>query len=364
MTGDIGAVSAAQERVRVFEPEPGWTISGHPLLNELHERGRKRVRRGLVVFPLSVVAMIAVLLPDVPLIGAGPFIGMLGLGLLAVVAQLITYFYTVRPSYGLRNAPFFEVRPAELLVSGRKISFPLPGDGERRWVVVKLASAQRVVLAGIRRMWLLGPDQSGRVGVLLPGAVAGRGGWIRAEPAPGSVLLAAQSREPVAPKDDPVLRAYFRTAARTNLIFATLQFAAAGLAFWTFGGIEAPDGIGDFAVGLMLGLAVMMVLLGCCLLVPLYRLHQAITVPNWTELGIRLDGGIQANGTIVANAAGRVLLSDGREVTVKLPKANVNLLATVAETGRLWVLGTPRPGSRAYVGLPGYALLSVVKFGE
>jgi hypothetical protein len=364
MTGDVGAVNAARERVRVFEPKPGWTVSGHPLLNGMLEAARKRVRRSLVTFPLLILVVLAVALLDDQIFGIGPAVVIGVLALVGGTLQVLVYFTSIRPSYALRNHPFFEVRPDEILVSGRKVSFPLPGDGERRWVVVPLAPAQRVVLAGVRRVWMLGPDPSGRVAVLLPGALNGRSGRIRSEPAPGSVALAPQSREPVAPKDDPVLTAYFRTAARTNVIRVVVLFVVAGWLVWTFGDLEAPDDAGDLALGVLLGFAVVIVLLGCWSLVLLYRLHRAIDVPNWTELGIRLDSTIRTNGTVVAHAAGRVLLPDGREVPVKLMNMNVNLLVTAEETGRLWVLGTPEPGNRAYVGLPGYALLSVVKFGD
>jgi hypothetical protein len=361
MTGDRGAVSAAQERVRVFEPEPGWTLGGHPMLNGLLEVGRRRVRRNLVVFPPVIAVGVAVALLEGQLFGVLPLVLIGGLGLAGWGLQLFAYFYSIRPTYGLRNAPFFEARPDEILVSGRKVSFRVPGD---RWLVVKLGPAQRVLLARVRRMWLVGPDAVGRVGMLLPGMVNGAGGRLRAEPAPGSVALAALSREPVAPKDDPVLAAYFRSVARRNVISTVVLFATAGYLVWSFAGLQAPDDAGDFAVGLLLGLAGAIVVLGCWSLVVLYRLNQAITVPNWTELGIRLDSGIQTNGGIIANAAGRVLLPDGREVAVTLGRVNVSLLLTVETTGRLWVLGTPRPGNRAYAGLPGYPLVSVVKFGE
>lgn len=361
MTGDVGAVDAARDRVRVFEPQPGSTLSGHPLLNGIMEIGRKRIRRNIVALPVAVALLVAIMFLEDDVFGAMPLVV---IGVLAVVVwglQVFVYFYAIRPTYGLRDKPFFEARPREILVSGRKVSFELPGGG---WLVVKLGPAHRALLAGLRRMWLVGPDASGRVGMLLPGMVNGSGGRIRTEPAPGSAALPALSRAPAAPKDDPLLAAYFRSAARRNVITTVVSFVVAGYLVWNFAGLEAPDAVGDLAVGLLLGAAGVIVLLSCWGFVLLHRLHRAISAPNWTELGIRLAGGIQANGLIVAGAAGRVLLPDGREVAVTLARTNVSLLLTVETTGRLWVLGTPEPGARAYIGLPGYPLVGTAKFGE
>jgi hypothetical protein len=357
----MNSVSAAQERVRVFEPEPGWTLSGHPLLGGLFEAGRKRVRRNLVVFPVVTALLVALLLLEDDVFGVIP---LALLGALCVAAwglQLFAYFYSIRPTYGLRDKPFFEVRPSEILVSGRKVSFRTP-DGE--WLVAKVGPAQRALLAGLRRAWLVGPDASGRVGMMLPGMVNGPGGRVRAEPAPGSAVLPALSREPVAPKDDPVLAAYFRSAARRNVISTVVSFVVAGYLVWSFAGLQAPDAVGGLALGLLLGTAVAIVLVCGWGFVLLRRLERAISAPNWTELGIRLGGGIQTNGSIIANAAGRVLLPDGREVAVTLARINVSLLLAMENTGSLWVLGTPEPGSRAYVGLPGYPLVGIAKFGD
>jgi hypothetical protein len=91
---------------------------------------------------------------------------------------------------------------------------------------------------------------------------------------------------------------------------------------------------------------------------------RAVRAPNWTELSIVLDEGIRTTASPLASTSGRTLLPDGREVTVKLQKVNVNLLANVRDTGRLWVLGTPEAGRPAKIGLPGYPLLGTAKLGK
>jgi hypothetical protein len=95
-----------------------------------------------------------------------------------------------------------------------------------------------------------------------------------------------------------------------------------------------------------------------------FGMARAVRAPNWTELWIVLDEGIRTTASTLASTSGRTLLPDGREVTVRLQKVNVNLLANVRDTGRLWVLGTPKAGYPARIGLPGYPLLGTAKLGK
>jgi hypothetical protein len=354
--------SYVQERVLVHEPRTDQPAIAEPLLRDLLEKGRKRTLNWLVIIPIYLAFMVWV-----PLYTGRQtaFIPVIVLFAFRWFALLINWIRVAAPLHRMRNMPFREVRPTtgELLAAGSKVSFILPGD--RRWVVSKLPEAERLLLAGVRRIWMLGPDPRGRVFLVLRGSVTGWMGRIRPEPAAGSTALAGRNRQPVAPKHDEVLSACMRRTWRRLVIGSAVLLVLFGSLLWIYvanpvGGDAPAPGV----VGGMVGGAVALAVLIVRVAVLTFGMARAVRAPNWTELSIVLDEGIRTTASPLAGTSGRTLLPDGREVAVKLQKVNINLLANVRDTGRLWVLGSPEAGRSAKIGLPGYPLLGTAKLGK
>jgi hypothetical protein len=353
--------SPVQPRVLVHEPRTDQPAIAEPLWRGLLEKGRKSSLRILVIVPIYLAFMAWALYPAEPGV-------LIVLAVLTGLRWILALISLNRSSvlHRLGNMPFREVRPAdgELLVSGVKVSFRLPGDG--RWVVTKLSEAERLLLAGVRRVWTLGPDPSGRVFVALSGSVTGRMGRIRPEPVPGSTVLPNQDRQPAPPREDVVLRAALRRLQRRMVLGLVFFFALIGSLVWIFAADPFSDDSAS-ASGLVGGVAggtAVVAVFVFWVAVVTAGIARAVRAPNWTELWIVLDEGIRTTASTLAGTSGRTLLPDGREVTVKLQKVNVNLLANVRDTGRLWVLGTPEAGRPARIGLPGYPLLGTAKLGK
>jgi hypothetical protein len=177
--------------------------------------------------------------------------------------------------------------------------------------------------------------------------------------------LAGRNRQPVAPKHDEVLSACMRRTWRRLVIGSAVLLVLFGSLLWIYvanpvGGDAPAPGV----VGGMVGGAVALAVLIVRVAVLTFGMARAVRAPNWTELSIVLDEGIRTTASPLAGTSGRTLLPDGREVAVKLQKVNINLLANVRDTGRLWVLGSPEAGRSAKIGLPGYPLLGTAKLGK
>ncbi|MGQ0842032.1 hypothetical protein [Actinokineospora sp.] len=93
------------------------------------------------------------------------------------------------------------------------------------------------------------------------------------------------------------------------------------------------------------------------------RLPALVAAGEWTRVDAvlgpwrtRLDG--------TARAHGAIRLADGRVMAVTMPRAAVDLLGTVWETGALWFAGTPEPGLTLAAGFPGYPLLAVARLSS
>ncbi|OXM74354.1 hypothetical protein [Amycolatopsis sp. KNN50.9b] len=339
-----------QQRVLAYEPRPGEPAAADSLEVEIVEKQRSRLIGSTVVTVVAAGLLLA-LTTDAPSAGLAAFF--------AAVAgyQLWLLVFRVLPCGRLLAYPAVVLTPGpgQLLVAGSKVSVALPGP-EPRWLVVRLPESKRILLAGLRRVYFVGPDPRGRVLVGLPGGFTGRFGRITTAPAPGSVELPAQPRPMVAALRDPVVTTFLRETRRRSWGMAGFfLLLAAGLLVVNQAYLDLP-----YTGGFVTVLAVLYAVAGLMLPVRTVTLSTAVKERPWQELHATLDIVITPNaagGT--GKAEGRVMLADG-EARVLFQRAPLDLLVNVRDTQRLWLLGTPERGTKAVAGLPGYPVLGLV----
>ncbi|MEU0462684.1 hypothetical protein ABZ215_01625 [Amycolatopsis sp. NPDC006131] len=339
-----------QERVLVHEPRHGEPAAADSLDVEIVTKQRNRLINSMVVYVVAGAAVVA--------LDPGPLSAGLATILAAVtVAQLWLLFFRVLPCRRLLAHPVVLLTPGpgQLLVAGSKVSVALPGP-EPRWLVVRLPASKRVLLAGLRRLYFIGPDPRGRVLVGLPGGINGRFGRIRTAPEPGSVESAEQPRPMVAALRDPVVTTFLREVRQRSWGMAgSFVLLAAGI--WALGNL-ASDLPGTRTFTMIL--AVVYAVTGLLMPVRVATLSSAVREQPWQELHATLDTAITPGTSgAVGKATGRVMLPDG-EAVVRFPRVPLDLLVNVRDTRRLWVLGVPERGRRVVAGLPGHPVLAVV----
>ncbi|WP_370945998.1 hypothetical protein AB5J62_44070 [Amycolatopsis sp. cg5] len=267
----------------------------------------------------------------------------------------LQFWWFTRPvrALRLRSEHFraFELAEGSVLAAGAKVSIRLPDGG---WAVFRTFTCNRLLIAGLRKAWVVGPDKQGKLVVVVPGMATGWLAKVAREPAPGSTPL-FRSPEPTSPREDPVVRAYW---LYTQMLTALLMVAYVAVVVW----MTALSLTLAWPLSLPpLVLTVVVVVTIVVAFVKTLLWGRSTYAEQWTELAATLDGPIKHSGTAVASAAGQVQLPDGRVVRVKFARTNLNLLANIEATGRMWVFGEPRPGKAARIGLPGYPLLGNVK---
>ncbi|MDQ7803952.1 hypothetical protein Q5425_09415 [Amycolatopsis sp. A133] len=335
------------ERVRAFELDPAMPSGALPIFGEYLDRlGRDTVNRRLVAgfFVVFGVAQFVA--------GAGVALA-LGTFVLAgsIEAWWLYRAYVRVPETRLKREAFrqVDITAGGLVAAGRTVGVRLP-DG--RWLRVRLDEAHRLLVAGHRRVWLLG--RGPKVFVGFPGVVRVRRARIHDTPPPG----ASPVPEPAgsgSPRLDPVLTAHRRQIARDLRATAAFLLVLALFAGWV--GLDFPA-VGWIAwtsgAGALLG-ALAAVLRSLALARPLAADH-------WTELRAVPDGPVRMGRHGAARLSGLTMLADGRVVPFRLPKADPSMAANIAATGRLWIAGAPKPGA-AKTGLPGYPVLGTVWLG-
>nr|WP_167108996.1 hypothetical protein [Amycolatopsis granulosa] len=343
-------MDSGRPRVLAYEPHPGNPPVADPLEVAVVEKQRNRLVNSSILYVL-LAAGAGLLIPGAATLALAGLLGAV------TVLQMCVLFFRVLPCRKLLAHPAILVTPGpgELLLAGSRVSVALPG-AQRRWLVVRLPESKRLLLAGDRRVFLVGPDPRGRVLVGLPGAIIGRFGRIRSEPAPGAVEPAAPSRDLVEARHDPVVTAFLREVwCRSWGI--TVSFVLLAAVIWTTGAVVLELSV---ASAVTTALAVFYAVLGLLVLVRTAGLSATVRRGPWQELHATLDTDIEVGGSgAFGKAEGRVLLADG-EAGVRFQRVSVDLLVNVRDTGRLWVLGAPGRGKKMAAGLPGHPVLGFV----
>ena len=344
----------ASERVRAFELDPAMPSGALPIFGEYLDRlGRNAANQRLLswAFVLLGVAQFFT--------GTGIALPVCTIALFGSVEALWLYRgHAWVPETRLKREPFRRVDIAAdgLVAAGRTVGVRLP-DG--RWLRVRLGEAYRLLLAGDRRIWLLGPGSKVFVG--FPGVVRLRRGRIDVEP-PGGEVVPPAAWQSGSPRLDPVLAAHRRRIARGMTAAAAFLLALAGLATWVRLDFPADDHVTGFVVRTFTGCAVLALLGAVAAATRSMAYRRPLPADHWTELRAVLDGPVRMGRRGAARLSGLTMLADGRVVRFRLPKADPSMSANIAATGRLWIAGVPRPGP-ATAGVPGYPVLGTVWLG-
>lgn len=331
-------------RVRALEPPEGLPAKNLPAFVPLLDR--------------SAATMGTAALAAIMLVVVGVVLLILGRHGVAVPLFLVVFMTPVSLYFGflvlagllplrkLAEQPFRQVNDRSgVLVAGSRVSIPLDG----RWLVVRLPASLRAQLSAQRRLWVLGKF------VLLPGLVVARNGVFRPAPATGSAPLDA---EPVSA--ERLLSLHRRTMAHQYLVAAGLGLVAALFGVWAMADFPEPDSV--IVLGAMV-IAVLGALSVPGLVIAALMLLRPLPPKEWTELPV-ISGPADVNMLGMVTVRGKVMLPDGREVTLRAGGSDHALAANIAATGRLWVLGVPVAGKAALAGVPGHAVFGPVRFGR
>ncbi|SEB42329.1 hypothetical protein SAMN04489727_1617 [Amycolatopsis tolypomycina] len=334
------------ERVRAFELDPAMPSGALPIFGEYLDRLGDTANRWLVAgfFVVFGVAQF--------LAGAGVA---LPVGTFALAGAIeARWLYRARahvPETRLKREAFrqVDITAGGLVAAGRTVGVRLP-DG--RWLRVRLDEAHRLLVAGHRRVWLLG--RGPKVFVGFAGVVRVRRAGIHDTPPPGA-LPVPQPAGSGSPRLDPVLTAHRRQLARDLRATAAFLLLLSGFAVWV--GLDVPVVrwvAWTFGAGALLGaLAAVLRSVAC---------DRPLPADHWTELRAVLDGPVRMGRRGSARLSGLTMLADGRVIPFRLPKVDPSMAANIAATGRLWIAGAPAPGA-VQTGVPGYPVLGTVWLG-
>lgn len=206
----------------------------------------------------------------------------------------------------------------------------------------------RQIVARTGEVWLAGPDASGAV-VL----------FIDALPAPVHALVTTEVPERGAPEPpaDASLSALPASSARR---FAAVQWLSAGMWLIVVGAVSYD--VADNSYGQFYGAAMIVVLIITLVrILPVLRLPSLVKAGHWQSYQATMHTW-RGDPKLVGDLGVTITYPDGgvQPVTVRL--ASADLVANIANTGLLWVAGTPAPGATLAVGVPGYPIAAPAKF--
>jgi len=339
------------ERVRAFELDPAMPSGALPIFGEYLDRIGQR----LLLWPFVLV-------------GVGQFFTKTGIALPLGTIALFGFFEVagiyrrhVRvPETRLKREPFRQVDIAAdgLVVAGRTVGVRLP-DG--RWLRIRLGEAFRLLLAGHRRVWLLGSGPKVFAG--FPGVVSLRRARVCDGPPANAVVVPPAAWQSGSPRLDPVLAAHRRRIARGLRATAAFLLAAAAFATWVRHDFPTGDHVTGFVTWLSTGCAVAALVGAAVAVTRSLAYRRPLPEDHWTELRAVLDGPVRMGRRGAARLSGLTMLADGRVIAFRMRKADPSMAANVAATGRLWIAGVPRQGRSAKTGVPGYPVLGTVWLG-
>jgi hypothetical protein len=206
---------------------------------------------------------------------------------------------------------------------------------------MSMPSPYRAVVARTGRIWVTGPDRRGRVAVRVEGSRVIH---------PVRPLDRGRSRQAVHRDQATVTHRTARWMATTPVAMVLAMTGVYGL----FSSITVTRLVSFvFVVGSM-------TVLWCAMVGHRFawcRLPRLIRAGEWARVDVQVSPW-DARRDLTVDAHGLIRLADGTVRSIRMRAATVDLLATIAETGVLWVAGEPTPGRTVAVGFPGYPLLA------
>ncbi|WP_410667255.1 hypothetical protein [Amycolatopsis sp. cmx-4-68] len=342
-------------RVPAFELDPAMPSGALPIFGEYLDRiGRNAANQRLTPWPFV-------------LLGVSQFFTGTGIALPVFLVVMFGFFgvyaiYQERarvPESRLKREPFrrVDIAPDGLVAAGRTVGVRLP-DG--RWVRLRLGESFRLLLAGDRRVWLLGSGPKVFVG--FPGVVAVRRARVHDEPPADAVVVPPAAWRSGSPRLDPVLTAHRRRIAASLGAGAAFMLALAAASTWVRLDFPADDHGSRLVVVAFTGCTVLALLGALVITLRAVTYRRPLPADHWTELRAVLDGPVRMSRHGAARLSGLTMLADGTVTGFRMSKADPSMAANIAATGRLWIAGVPRPGA-AKAGVPGYPVLGTVWLG-
>jgi len=355
--GSIVQNDGQLERVRLVEPHPGIPANQLPGLDQL----LARTRRGKFVYTAVVFGIITGIgVASAPYAGPG-LASMLTFGpaLMASVSIRVLVATAGMAEAATRPFTLVDVAPDGMRVAGRAVGLQLP---DHRWLTLRTGEPNRLLIAGIRRVWLLGPDARGRAFVLVPGNVRLHTARLRDAPPSDSEPVPPAQRTPLRPNEDPILVGHLRATSRRLLVIVGVFLLIAATSLWA--GFDTAirshlRAAGEMTAGFVLAFA--MLLIAGQILVAWFKQRKLLPADaGWFELRVSLSAPFSTTGAGITVLTGYATLPDNSVHSFRTAKIDAALAANIAVTGQLWAIGPFRRGKPIAIGLPGYPLFGQV----
>jgi hypothetical protein len=342
-------ITPSRDQVVLFEPRAGIPVSDQPALHDLllgtPPRQLLRPTRWLV----PIIGVSGVFLPGHPLGLIGPVVlALFGLISLGVTARAVRFVPRAElDALGASLPRQVRLDDGDLRRSGRVVGIRLPD--EDRWLVARLPVADVTMLGRLRRLWVFGPSQGGRIGLLVPGGSGPHVARLASAPPAGAKPVpepAPSAGWPPPPRDDPVAQLGFRRRLRPYLIAMALVVAVLG--WLTVDALvinPVRPGVSDLVWRFLMPFFGVSAVI---LLIEIVRTALASRATRWAcTRVVVVDPPVRHTfGTWKSRV--RVDAS-GDELAVAGPAA---LVLAVSESEQLWLIGEPGSRRPKIVGIP------------
>jgi hypothetical protein len=365
----MGVPDAARDDFALPPPATDRPAGADRTMMLLHAVIARRLKAGIWGYPIMAVAAGLIL-------AAGSWPGWppsMRFGLVFMVAASCVGLVLIVPTFGAwlprsrellaqqawRPVPVAAGRPGSL---ARHTVLEL-SDASGQLDVFGLSDAAQRVIDKTGRIWLVGPNPRGWFTARIDGShtpMAARRtraeafGQVRSEqPRPATTGTAA---------DDQVAMSWAATMRRGARWRVWGSAGALGL-------VLLLEVFGVLLTGRVTLLGLVLIAFFCVILawsIPATRYDRNLITRlrggPWTRVDAHLDPW-QPTWSATANATGYVTLGSGEILVVALPRASIDLLGTMWETGSVCVAGRAAAGRTMAVGFPGYPVLGTAVFG-
>lgn len=349
-----------------FIPADGVLVRDTPFLPDVLRGVHRAVVRSAVLAPLLVLCAASLFVttegslavPVLVAFGAGMY-------LLWTLARVSSGRLASDRVLGTRLRSV-SLMPQDIVLTRWRVALRVGGPTDRHWVCGWFPRAYREMLLRHRRVLVVQPASARRVVVIVPGSLAVFTARSRRTAPKGTHPRAATPSHTVSaiPRHDVVLSAWLAmntwilTVAAVALPASAIFLAALSVP------VLLDGGPGD-DVALTYGSAVLAVLLLAATVtavMSLRRLRTAVaSASGWRCLRARLhETEPSPAGAGRYRFTATVQDADGRVEQVSARAAFADIVASIAGTGRMWVLDTGADSGNWTAGIPGHPVLDTV----
>ncbi len=347
-----------------FVPSDGVLVRDTPFLADVLRAAHRGSVRAAMLAPLLVLSAVSLILTTE---------GSLAVPILVMVGALAYSVWTAQrlsagmpASSEILDSPLRTVflSPEDIVLTRWRVALRVGASGDRQWLHGWYPRAHREMLLRRRQVLVVRARSTPRVLVLVPGSLAVFGGRLRHSAPEGIHPAAATPNHTVAavPSRDTVLSMWL--AASTVLLMGATVLLSATAAFLASTSLPVLlNGRPEEDMALTYGSAVLAGIMLAGAVVGVLSLRRARTAiasaTGWRTLNARIDHMSQVS-TGRYRFTATVQHSDGRMESVSARAAFVDIVASIAETGRMWVLDTGADSPTWTVGVPGHPVLDTV----